>query len=255
MLNEEPGAALIAVDRVTSRYGSVVAVDNLTFNAGRGVCALLGPNGAGKTTLMSAVMGLKRYDGSILVAGAPLDPVRGSQRGNKVGYLPQQFDLAGGLRVGETVEYAAWCNGRARRDCPELASTALAKVGLADKRADKVRTLSGGERQRLGIACALAHGPSILLLDEPTVGLDPSQRARLRRYLIEISGSTCVILATHLLEDVQIVADKVVVLNRGSVVFDGTTDDMSAIGCGDREEHESALESAYRQLISGSDDG
>jgi ABC-2 type transport system ATP-binding protein len=255
MPDETPSAALIAVEGVTSRYGRVVAIDDLTFSAGRGVCALLGPNGAGKTTLMSAVMGLKRFEGSINVAGVPLNAARASQRANKVGYLPQQFDLAGGLRVGETVEYAAWCNGRARRDCPDLASTALVKVGLAGKRTDKVRTLSGGERQRLGIACALAHDPSILLLDEPTVGLDPSQRSRLRKYLVEISGATCVMLATHLLEDVQIVADKVVVLNRGSVVFQGSTGDMAAIGREDRGEHESALESAYRHLISGSDDG
>jgi ABC-2 type transport system ATP-binding protein len=245
---------IIAIE-VTSRYGSITALNGLSFSAGLGICALLGPNGAGKTTLLAAVMGLKRFEGSIVVSGDRVDPDGGfrGKHARDVGYLPQRFDLAGGLRVRETVAYAAWCNGVSRRNCRALADEALAKLGLTEKREHKARTLSGGERQRLGVACAVAHQPAILLLDEPTVGLDPAQRSRLRKYLAVIAENTCVILATHLLEDVQIVADNIIVLNQGCVVFEGPKEDLARLGESDRHEYESTLETAYRHLIDGPD--
>lgn len=245
----------ISIDGVTSRYGRQVALDGMSFSAGLGVCALLGPNGAGKTTMMSAIMGLKQFDGSICVNGEPVQTAtfRSSQRAGNVGYLPQRFGLASRLRVGETVAYAAWCNGRSRKRATVLATRALERVGLTEKHHDRVKTLSGGQRQRLGIACAMAHAPTVLLLDEPTVGLDPTQRTRLRTYLRDISTETSVIIATHLLEDVQIVADQVVVIDRGSVVFQGSTEEMAKLGQDDHEENESYLECAYRLLISTSD--
>ena len=250
-----PRPDLITAEEVTARYGRVTALNGFTFSAGPGICALLGPNGAGKTTLLAAVIGLKRFDGSIVVGDEPIRAGGGlcRKRGYNVGYLPQRFDLAGGLRVLETVSYAAWCNGVPRPRCRVLADEAAAKMGLAQKRDHKVRTLSGGERQRLGIACAIAHRPSILLLDEPTVGLDPTQRSRLRKYLTVIAESTCIILATHLLEDVQVVADKVIVAHRGAVAFAGSKEEMAHLGESDRQEYESALESAYRTLIDSSD--
>jgi ABC-2 type transport system ATP-binding protein len=247
---------MIAIENVTSRYGRRTALNGLTFSAGVGVCALLGPNGAGKTTAMSAIMGLRPFEGSISVDGEPLSAgkVRTTLRNRTVGYLPQNFDLAGGLRVCDTTAYAAWVNGRDRRDCARLANEALERVGLTDKARHKVKTLSGGERQRLGIACAIAHGPRILLLDEPTVGLDPNQRTRLRRYLQTI-GETCgVLLATHLLEDVQVIADQVVVINQGETCFSGPKSDLAQIGRGHTDQHESDLEAAYRLLIAASDE-
>lgn len=249
-------AQVISIDGVTSRYGRHVALDRLSFSAGLGVCALLGPNGAGKTTLMSAIMGLKQFEGSISVDGTAMrsKTFRMGQRAQRVGYLPQSFDLAARLGVGETVAYAAWANGRSRKDAPGLAEKALRRVGLGEKRQHKVKTLSGGERQRLGIACAIAHDPTILLLDEPTVGLDPTQRTRLRQYLRGIGEAASVILATHLLEDVQVVADQVVVISRGSVVFQGSKEAMTGLGQDRREEHESPLECAYRLLIDTPDD-
>lgn len=237
--------ALITVQHVSASYRSVPALDDVSFGRGRGVCALLGPNGAGKTTLLSAVLGQKSFRGSIAFG----DGAVAASRSRSVGYLPQRFDLARRMRVGETVEYAAWCNGAARSDCSDLAQRSLIRVGLQQKSTHQVRTLSGGERQRLGIACAIARDPAILLLDEPTVGLDPAQRSRLRAHLAEISESTCVILATHHLEDVQLIADTVIVLQSGSVVFDGSKEELALLGQEGREDYESALECAYRRLM------
>jgi ABC-2 type transport system ATP-binding protein len=247
---------MISVEGVTSRYGRHTALSELSFTAGVGVCALLGPNGAGKTTVMSAIMGLRAFEGSIIVDGEQLSPrlMRSSMKNHGIGYLPQSFDLSGSLEVSKTVAYAAWVNGQERDKCADLADEALDRVALADKGRHKVKTLSGGERQRLGIACAIAHRPKILLLDEPTVGLDPNQRARLRKYLHAIGESCSVLLATHLLEDVQIIADHVVVMNRGAACFSGRPSDLADIGHGNNDPHESKLEAAYRLLIAASEE-
>ncbi|WP_051706944.1 ABC transporter ATP-binding protein [Nocardioides aequoreus] len=238
----------IEFDAVSAGYGGVVALNAVSFQVPFGVCAILGPNGAGKTTMLSAAVGLKEFSGSIVVAGAK---VTAGKPQRNVGYLPQQFTLAPTFRVLETVSYAAWCNGTARKDSEIFARHALDQVELQDKAHHRVSTLSGGERQRLGVACAIAHQPAILLLDEPTVGLDPAQRSRFREYLDRISQQVAVLLATHLLEDVQVVADRVVVLRQGDIVFEGTRDAMASLATDARSEYESPLENAYRRLIEG----
>lgn len=250
MISESKAA--IRVAGLTATYGRFTAVDDVSFSVGNGVCALLGPNGAGKTTILAAIMGLKAYRGEIDIHSTA-DGVVGETR-RSVGYLPQRFDLAGGLRVHEAVAYAAWCNGSRRTECLDLADRALVKVGLADKRSHKTRSLSGGERQRLGIACAISHSPRVLLLDEPAVGLDPNQRTRLRHYLAGIAETTCVIMATHLLEDVQLVSETIMVVNHGHLVFDGPKDELMRLGSEERSEYESAIESAYRKLTGGAAD-
>lgn len=230
----------IDVVNVTARFGRIEALKGVTFHASRGICALLGPNGAGKTTLMACILGQKAYGGQI-----------GIQGNAHVGMLPQRFQLAPGFTVAETVAYAAWAQGMSKRDSLIASGDALTKMSLDAKAGHRVRTLSGGERQRLGVACAISTSPSVLLLDEPTVGLDPSQRSRFRSHLAEIAKDSCVIVSTHLLQDVEIMADKVVVLNSGRVLFSGSLDDLRALGGVGRGKFESELDCAYRNLSDG----
>lgn len=227
----------VAAQNLTARFGRVEVLRGINFRAGRGICALLGPNGAGKTTLMSCIMGMKAYGGDLRIQG-----------NQHIGMLPQRFQLATSFTVSETVAYAAWAQGMSRRDSWRAAGEALTRMALNAKADHRVRTLSGGERQRLGVACAISTGPSVLLLDEPTVGLDPSQRSRFRSHLAEIAQEACVIVSTHLLQDVEIMADKVVILDQGRVLFSGSTDDLRKLGSTGRREFESDLDCAYRKL-------
>lgn len=239
----------ISVRALRVHYGARVALAGIDLTVGPGITALLGPNGAGKTTLMSTLTGMRPDDGAVWLAGHDLGGRRGRQRARGlVGYLPQRFDLAGGLTVRDTVRYASWCNGTAREQADEATRQALDVTELTVKCQDRVRTLSGGERQRLGLACAIAHRPKVLLLDEPTVGLDPDQRVRFRRYLTSIAADCSVLLATHLLSDVAILAHRLIVLSNGHVVFEGTPGELA--GSADaRDSAETPLECGYRRVL------
>ncbi len=167
----------------------------------------------------------------------------------QLGYLPQRFRLVPSMCVVDIVAYAAWVNGIDARSCRALAEHALASVGLADKAAARVKTLSGGQRQRVGIACAIAHKPRLLLLDEATVGIDPVARVNLRRYLHAIAEDRVVLLSTHLVEDVVQVCDRIVVLDGGRVVYDGPTTALASQAADDISPLASPLESAYERLL------
>lgn len=144
----------------------------------------------------------------------------------RFGFVPQRWSVAGHMRVVDAVAYTAWVNGMPSRECGPAAYTALEEVALTDQAKDRVRTLSGGQRQRLGIAAGLAHDPEVLVLDEPTVGLDPAQRWRVRDMIAEIGRTRTVVLSSHLLDEFAHLCDRVGVLAAGRLVFDGTVAEL-----------------------------
>lgn len=243
---------LVEVRGLTAKYRHRVALASVSAGFTGGVTGVLGPNGAGKTTLLSAIAtGRGVPVGTIQVAGNDIASRRGRRQARRdIGWLPQRFDLSSTMTVLNSVEYAAWANGVAADAASEAAHLALAAVGLAERANDRVRTLSGGQRQRVGLAASVAHQPRILLLDEPTAGLDPDQRARFRSYVTSLGKGKLVILATHLLEDVRQACDRVLVLVHGGVAFEGSPTALANLGESSRVDPlESPLESGYRSLL------
>lgn len=192
---------------------------NLSLKA-PSLIGLLGPNGAGKSTLMKLlVAALAPTEGTILVDGQPLSKKEQALKA-KLGYLPQDFGLFDELTVAQFLGYMAALKGVRR---PEQAiNAAIQAVNLQEKSRAKIRTLSGGQRQRVGIAQALLGEPSLLIFDEPTVGLDPEERIHFRNLFSRSAQDRLVLLSTHIIEDVQSVCDQIVVMDGGRILFAGT---------------------------------
>jgi ABC-2 type transport system ATP-binding protein len=210
---------------VTKRFRRKVAVDDLSLSIGPGITGLLGPNGAGKTTLLRMVATVLAPDAGRLRI-LDLDPAKADERvaiRRRLGYVPQEPGFHPSFTAFEYVDYIAilkeMVDRQARHD---EVRRVLALVGLDDVRRQTVRSLSGGMRRRLAIAQALLGSPALLVLDEPTAGLDPEQRLRFRELVSTLATDTCVLLSTHQTEDVGALCQRVVVLHEGSVRFDGT---------------------------------
>ncbi|MBM7772258.1 ABC-2 type transport system ATP-binding protein [Actinokineospora baliensis] len=220
----------VSVRAMGKRYGRKHVIDGLDLDVRPGVTGLLGPNGAGKTTLLRCLATVLAPDaGSLRALG--LDPTDSTQRvalRRRLGYLPQDPALYGHFTVAQMVDYIAILkeitNRRERRD--EI-TRVLAEVDLSGQSAVKVKKLSGGMRQRLGIAAALVADPDFIILDEPTVGLDPEQRMRFRMLLSRLGESKVVLLSTHQTEDVAALCERVVVFRAGRVAFDGTPAELA----------------------------
>lgn len=230
------------------RYGSVVALDGVSVTLEPGCGVLLGPNGAGKSTLLSILAGIRKpLSGQLFLDGSPLVGRSGRRRlHERLGYLPQEARVPGHLTVGEAMAYAAWLKRLSRADAVEGVSWSLDAVGLSDRLGDKVKTLSGGMQRRLAIAQAMVSRPGILLLDEPTTGLDVGQRATLRDILGQIGTSMAVLISTHVVGDVAPIADQVLVLDHGKLRFNGRA---ATLGRGRERPTAAELESAYLELI------
>lgn len=274
----------INVDGVCFSYGRKRVLHGIDWVVRPGVTGLFGPNGSGKTTLLSVLIGLLRPNaGSVVAHVAGIErgdgtPATGSDgrrdaragrhtsarhtsvgqaaagRGEaRFGFVPQRFSMAGGMRVVDAVSYTAWVNGVSRGECEPAALRALAAVDLTDKARAKVKTLSGGQRQRAGIAAGLAHEPDVLVLDEPTVGLDAEQRWRVRDMIAEIGRTRTVVVSTHLLDEDSRMCDRVAVLADGELVFDGTVAELEANhDTGDdvrTDARRSRIEQGYQRLL------
>jgi ABC-2 type transport system ATP-binding protein len=208
----------LEVRGVAHRFGSRHALVDVTLSIGLGVTTLLGPNGAGKTTLMRVVAGqLRLQQGSVVLDGLP--HTRPSVA--RVSYLPQHPQIFGRFTCLEFVTYCAWLRGLGSRRAKLQAGAALEAVGLSDRCADHAKTLSGGMQRRLAIAAVLSSQPRIVLLDEPLAGLDPEQQHEVRRVIRQVGQDASVLVATHVLQDVVTLADKVCLIHRGRVAYDG----------------------------------
>jgi ABC-2 type transport system ATP-binding protein len=236
------------------RAGRHIAVDGLDLTLDTGVHGLLGPNGAGKTTLMRALATVVKPAGGTLTVlgadcgtnGAGRKDLRTLRRG--LGYLPQHFGFYPRFTVREFVEYMAWLKEMPKSVIPGAVQRAVERVGLADRADTKMKTLSGGMVRRAGIAQAIVNDPRVLLLDEPTVGLDPEQRMEFRDLLRGIGVDACVLVSTHLVEDVAAACTDVVLLDQGRLVWQGTPGQLSARGDAGHV-GDSAIERGYSAVL------
>jgi ABC-2 type transport system ATP-binding protein len=237
------GHSILAVDAstpvieatdVVKRFGATTALDGATFSVGRGITGLLGANGAGKTTLLGLTLGLQSPDeGKLRILG--LDPAHaGTEVRARVGYSPEHHNLPPDTSAHDLVRHLAEVHGLPHRAATARASDALWQVGLGEERFRPLGTMSTGQRQRVKLAQAIAHDPALVLLDEPTDGLDPMQRdemlALIRRVGTEYGID--VVLSSHLLEEVERVCDSAVILSRGRVVAAGTLTELTGEGRG-----------------------
>ncbi|HWW53364.1 MAG TPA: ABC transporter ATP-binding protein [Acidimicrobiales bacterium] len=213
---------VVAVD-VAKRWGDTQALNGATFSIGEGVTGLLGANGAGKTTLLGLILGLHRPDvGTLEVLGH--DPwLAGSSVRARLGYAPEHDALPPDVAAHDVVRHLAELHGLPRREATSRASDALWEVGLGEERFRPVGTMSTGQRQRVKLAQAIVHDPDLVLLDEPTDGLDPSQREDMLGLIHHVGADLGmhVVLSSHLLEEVERVSSSVVILEAGRVVADG----------------------------------
>jgi ABC-2 type transport system ATP-binding protein len=220
---------------LTKRFGRKTVLDGLTLELGQGVTGLLGPNGAGKTTFLRTLATTLAPDrGEIRTLGLdPSDRVQRTEIRRRLGYLPQNPGHYPHFTAFELVEYVAILKEHTdRRDRHREVRRVLAETGLAEQSRTKVRKLSGGMRQRLALAQALLGEPDLLVLDEPTVGLDPEQRMRFRALVSRLGESRTVLLSTHQTEDVAALCGRVIVMRDGRNVFDGTPLDLAATAAG-----------------------
>ena len=240
----------VQADGLQVRAGRRMAVDGLDLRLGLGVHGLLGPNGAGKTTLIRALATVLRPAGGTLTLlgeqlGARPD-LRAFRR--RLGYLPQDFGFYPRFTVREFVEYMAWLKEMPPRDVPGAVQRTIERVGLADRADDRMKTLSGGMLRRAGIAQAIVNDPDLLLLDEPTVGLDPTQRLEFRTLLRELGEQSCVLVSTHLVEDVAAACTNVVLVDEGRMVYQGTPAEVAAAGGAD-DVGDNPIERGYTALL------
>lgn len=212
----------LTIDRVTKRFKNKIAVDAVSLSLNHGVYGFLGANGAGKTTLLRMLCGVLRpTSGEIRCNGTEIRILDGEYR-FLLGYLPQEFGYYPDFTAKRYLEYLAACKAVPKGLAEEKVQEMLRLVGLEGEQKQKIKTFSGGMVRRLGIAQALLNDPEILILDEPTSGLDPKERIRFRNIISALSKGRIVILSTHIVSDVEYIADQILLMKQGCIVGQGT---------------------------------
>jgi ABC-2 type transport system ATP-binding protein len=218
---------MIEVQGLTRRYGDFVAVEDVSFSVGSGqIVGMLGPNGAGKTTTIRMITGfLPPTAGRVNIAGIDLDekPVEARRQ---LGYLPENVALYPEMRVREYLDYRARLEGVRGRAAGDAIDRAIELCLLGDVRDQIIATLSKGFRQRVGLATAILHNPEVLILDEPTVGLDPKQIIAIRDLIRDLGKERTLLLSTHILPEVELLCERVVIIDRGRIIAQGTPESL-----------------------------
>lgn len=217
----------LSVDRLTKHYGSKIAVDCVSAVLKPGVYGLLGENGAGKTTFMRMLCAiLESTSGEVFLDGREIVSM-GAEYRDILGYLPQDFGYYPNYTAREFLLYMAALKGIPRDMAKKRADELLEVVGLNDVGTKKMKTFSGGMKQRVGIAQALLNHPKLLILDEPTAGLDPKERVRFRNLISDYADGRIVILSTHIVSDIEAIADEVLLMKKGKLVSQGTVSELT----------------------------
>lgn len=213
----------LIMDRVSKQYKNKIAVDRISLTLSEGVHGLLGENGAGKTTLMRMLCGILTPDsGTVTFDG--MDVSEEAYRAH-LGYLPQDFGYYPEFSAADFLRYLAALKGIPKQKAKQKASELLALVSLSDVARKKIKTFSGGMKQRLGIAQALLNDPKLLILDEPTAGLDPGERVRFRSLIETLGKNSIVLLSTHIVSDIEHIADQVLIMRQGQLIYQGKWDE------------------------------
>ena len=235
---------MIEVSHLTKQYGNHLAVDDVSFTVADGqICGLLGPNGAGKSTIMNILTGyLSATSGRVTVAGHPL-PEEADAAKACVGYLPEQPPLYPEMTVQEYLTFAAELKGVKKAERKEQVCRAARRTGLEAVLPRLIRSLSKGYKQRVGIAQALLGSPRLIILDEPTVGLDPAQVIEIRKLIRELGRAHTVILSSHILSEVQAVCQQILILSKGHLAAAGSLEELTADG--------KSLEEVFLELTDG----
>lgn len=216
----------LEIRHVTKRYRDKMAAADVSLTLTAGVWGLLGANGAGKTTLMRMLAGILRpTEGQILCDGVEIGALGAAYR-EKLGYLPQEFGFYPEFTVQDYLEYTAALKGLPRAEAARQIDALLERVSLAEVRRKKIVKLSGGMKRRVGIAQALLNDPEILILDEPTAGLDPGERVRFRNLLSEFAQDRIVLISTHIVSDVEYIAAENAVMKDGKIIAVDTTEGL-----------------------------
>lgn len=217
----------LKIQNITKRYRDKTAVDDVSITLTPGVWGLLGANGAGKTTLMRMLAGILRpSSGRILCDGVEIGTLGAAYR-EKLGYLPQEFGFYPEFTVQDYLEYMAALKGLPRTEAARQIDALLERVSLTEVRRKKIVKLSGGMKRRVGIAQALLNDPEILILDEPTAGLDPKERVRFRNVISSLGKNRMVLLSTHIVSDIDYIADRILIMKNGELIQEGTEKEIT----------------------------
>lgn len=221
----------IEMEQVNQYYGKKHVLKDVNLTIEKGMFGLLGRNGAGKTTLMKILVTLlKKKSGHVTICGVNLDET--AQIRSLVGYLPQDFTMYPNMTVMQSLAYLGLLSGLSKETIQQKSEYLLGMVNLLEHKNKKVKALSGGMKRRLGIAQALLHDPKVVIVDEPTAGLDPEERIRFRNLLSEIAEERIVLLSTHIVGDIEATCQRVAILHDGRVVYNGTVSSLLQAAAG-----------------------